>query len=179
MLKNLYLICGKSGSGKTWTVEKLHKEYGYEVLRSYTTRKPRNKNDKDHYYVMVSDYYADKENGVMATDTCYRHNLYWSRIEQMKTSDLYVIDRKGIQTLLDNKSKYRPFVVIYIDASENIRKKRMRLRGDTNYALNDRLDNDEEEFKNIKSYADFIVDGDSDDKWITIKNIIDKCEEVS
>ena len=97
----------------------------------------------------------------------------------METSDLYVIDRKGIQTLLDNKSKYRPFVVIYIDASENIRKKRMRLRGDTNYALNDRLDNDEEEFKNIKSYADFIVDGDSDDKWITIKNIIDKCEEVS
>ncbi len=31
MLKNLYLICGKSGSGKTYVVDKLHDEYGYEI----------------------------------------------------------------------------------------------------------------------------------------------------
>ena len=32
MLKNLYLICGKSGSGKTYVTEKLHNEYVYEFL---------------------------------------------------------------------------------------------------------------------------------------------------
>ena len=55
----------------------------------------------------------------------------------------------------------------------------MRMRGDNNFNIYSRLRNDEKEFKSIKSYADFIIDGDSEDKWITIKNIIDKCEEVS
>ena len=50
MLKNLYLICGKSGSGKTWIVDKLHNEYNYKVLKSYTTRPKRHPSDNDHIY---------------------------------------------------------------------------------------------------------------------------------
>lgn len=178
MLKNLYLICGMSGSGKSWTVEKLHKEYGYEILKSYTTRNPRNKNDEDHYYVSLSDYYTDKDNNVIAADSCFHHNFYWSRKEQITSSDLYIIDKNGIIKLQELDVK-RNFIIIYIDASEKQRIINMKMRGDNNLNIYSRLRNDEKMFENIKSYADFIVDGDSDDKWITIKNIIDKCEEVS
>ena len=97
MLKNLYLICGKSGSGKTYVTEKLHNEYGYAILKSYTTRKPRHPSDDDHTYVTLSDYYDAQSDGVIAADTCFDHNFYWSTIEQLNASDLYVIDKAGIE----------------------------------------------------------------------------------
>ena len=55
----------------------------------------------------------------------------------------------------------------------------MRMRGDTKKNIYERLSNDEKEFKGIEKYADFIVNGNYNEKWQTIKNIIDKCEKVS
>lgn len=178
MLKNLYLICGKSGSGKTYVVDKLHDEYGYNILKSYTTRPKRHQNDEDHIYVKISDYYSDKVDELIAVDTCFNNNLYWSRKQQLITSDLYVIDKTGIERI-KSLSFGRKFVVIYIDCSENKRIEHMRMRGDTKKNIYERLSNDEKEFKGIEKYADFIVNGNYNEKWQTIKNIIDKCEKVS
>lgn len=55
----------------------------------------------------------------------------------------------------------------------------MRMRGDKQKDIYERLSNDEKEFVGIEHFADFIVNGDNDSKWITVKNIIDKCEKVS
>lgn len=179
MLKNLYLICGKSGSGKTYTVEKLHNEYGYNILCSYTTRQPRSKYDKDHYYVDLSKYYEDLSNDVIAADSCYEQNLYWSTFEQVKNSDLYVIDKTGIEKLKEKYSE-RPLVVIYLDATQNTRISRMRFnRGDSTRKINKRIKYDESySFKGIKHLADFIVDANSKEQWEIVHNIIEKCEEV-
>ena len=46
-MKPLIAICGVSGSGKTSLVNKISKKYGYTVLKSYTTRKPRENDDAD------------------------------------------------------------------------------------------------------------------------------------
>ena len=179
MLQNLYLICGKSGSGKTYTVNKLHDEYGYNVLCSYTTRKPRLKYDTDHYYVDISKYYEDLSNKMIATDSCYEKNLYWSTFEQVKNSDLYVIDKTGIEKLKERYSE-RQLVVIYLDTTKNTRISRMHFsRGDSTKKINKRIKYDESNsFKGIEHLADFIVNGDSNEQWETVHNIIEKCEEV-
>lgn len=179
MLKNLYLICGKSGSGKTWVVDKLHDAYGYKVLRSYTTRPKRHPSDSDHIYVSISDYYDDKQKKIIAADTYFDKNFYWSKLSQLLESELYVIDKKGVETLVSSENIERNFVIIYIDCSEEKRIEHMRMRGDKQKDIYKRLSNDEKEFVGIEHYADFIIDGDDDSKWMIVKNIIDKCEEVS
>ncbi len=78
----------------------------------------------------TSDYYNDKVDELIAADTCFNNNLYWSRKQQLITSDLYVIDKTGIERI-KSLSFGRKFVVIYIDCSENKRIEHMRMRGDT------------------------------------------------
>lgn len=179
MLKNLYLICGKSGSGKTYVADKLRNERGYSILKSYTTRKPRHESDDDHIYVSVSDYYATKETGEIAAATYFNHNFYCATRDQLSSSDLYVIDKDGIESLKELDGFNRNIVVIYIDTSEDVRMKNMRLRGDSSSKIGERLSHDEAAFKGIEDLADFIVDGDDMNKWVIVGGIIDDCEEVA
>lgn len=181
MLKNLYLICGKSGSGKTYVTEKLHDEYGYAILKSYTTRRRRHQSDDDHTYVTLSDYYNAKSDGVIAASSCYDYNFYWATKEQILNADLYVINKEGILQLLDesNNDIKRNYVVIYFDSTEDTRMKNMRLRGDTSKRINNRIEEDGgDAFAGIEHLADFIIDGDDMNKWVIVKDIIDKCEAL-
>ena len=130
MLNNIYLICGKSGSGKTTVVEKLEQNYGYAVLKSYTTRKQRHPNDTDHIYSDISDYMAAKENNTIVTSTVFDRNYYWATREQLDDCDLYVIDKDGIESLQEKYDGSRQLVVIYIDVDPEECIKRMKKRGD-------------------------------------------------
>lgn len=178
MLKNLYLICGKSGSGKTYVANRLSNEYGYKILKSYSTRQPRNKYDDDHIYSNVSEYYDFKDANKIAAWSKYDHTFYWATYNQVNSSDLYIIDKHGIETLRESHPK-RPCVVIYIDTSYENRTNNMCLRGDHKSQIKRRLENDEDLFEGIEHYADFIVDGNDMHKWHVIADIIKKCEEVS
>lgn len=178
-MNNLYLICGKSGSGKTYAVEKLHEECGYDVLCSYTTRSKRHKNDSDHIYVDTSMYYKMRYNHQIAAETLYNQNLYWSTIDQVTQSELYVIDVPGIISL-QKLDIGKPMVIIYLDCSEELRMKRMRMRGDSAKDINKRIKVDSEAFEGVEDIADFIVPVDNNNDVIgTIRDIIEKCEEVT
>ena len=58
--------------------------------------------------------------------------------------------------------------------------KRMRMRGDTSKSIRERIDNDEEAFKDIEELSDFIIDGNKDKNAVlnTIYQIISDCERV-
>lgn len=177
MLKNLYLICGKSGSGKTTISDKLSDVYGYKVLQSYTTRKPRHIKDTDHIYTNMAIYYKHKKNNSIATYTCFDGYYYWSTLEQIANADLYVVDKEGIIRL--QASELRPMVVLYIETSLDIRLKRMKLRGDSQGKIWERIKHDEKAFIEIENLADFIINGENPDVWETIVNIIEKCERAA
>ena len=57
--------------------------------------------------------------------------------------------------------------------------KRMRLRGDTTKDINKRIEEDATAFDGVKDLADFIIDVENNDTVEALKEIIDKCEEVS
>ena len=57
-MKNLYLIVGASGSGKTTVANVLEEKYGYKQLQSYTTRPMRTENEISHTF--VNDAFFDQ-----------------------------------------------------------------------------------------------------------------------
>ena len=178
MLKNIYLICGKSGSGKTTVVEKLEQNYGYAVLKSYTTRKQRHPNDTDHIYSDISDYMAAKEENNIIASTVFDHNYYWATTEQLNNSDLYVIDKYGIESLYEKYHGSRHLVVIYIDVDNDECITRMKKRGDKDSVIWERVKHDASAFIGIDKLSDFIIDGGKEDVWKTVADIIEKCEKV-
>ena len=57
-MKNIFLIMGASGSGKTTITEQLEQRYGLTSIQSYTTRAARYVGEKGH--IFVSDEEFDK-----------------------------------------------------------------------------------------------------------------------
>ena len=63
-MKNIFLIVGASGSGKTTIVEQLEQRYGLTSIQSYTTRAARYVGEKGH--IFVSDEEFDKLTDLIA-----------------------------------------------------------------------------------------------------------------
>ena len=173
--KNLYCILGKSGVGKTTAVDRLEKEYGYKVLKSYTTRSPRHKDDTDHTFISLKEY-ADMPNKVA---TCEFHgNFYCATSEQVDESDLYVIDCAGIKELKERYSGDKKIVVIQITATMEECLERMIKRGDSEDVVWDRLKHDYVAFKDADELSDYNIPSNHQPSVVAaIKHIIEY-EEV-
>lgn len=171
-LKNLYCIIGKSGIGKTTAVDKLEKEYGYKVLKSYTTRAPRNDGDTDHTYISL-DEYENLENKVATC--CFNGNYYCATAEQVEDSDLYVIDCNGVKELQTKYAGAKGIVFIQLSASMDVCLERMLKRGDSEDAAWERLRHDYTAFKEAKNLVNYIIPAANDDleAWEIVKQIID------
>lgn len=178
MLKNIYLIAGKSGSGKTTVVEQLAFKYGYKILSSYTTRPKRHKNDIDHTYVNISDYMKAKESGDIVASTVFNNQYYWATKDQIESSDLYVIDKNGIENLKECYKGDKRLIIIYIDTDDEECIRRMKIRGDSESAIWSRVKHDADAFHGIERLADFIVDGNKINTWCFIESIISDCERI-
>ena len=109
----IYCLVGPSGSGKT-TVAKELEQRGYNVIKSYTTRPPREPGEWGHIFV---DSLPAKE-GVLA-HTLYDGHYYWARREQYqgKGKSIYVTDPEGVEVLRKTVADTQ-VVVIYLNAYE-------------------------------------------------------------
>lgn len=139
----LLCLVGESGSGKTTIADTLEKRYNLRVLKSYTTRPPRN-NDNSH--IFISDEKFSCLTDVIAYVE-YNGYKYCATKEQLNNSDIYVIDPDGLKMLKD-KYKDKLIVDYYVYVSEEERKHRMRKRGDSENAINARIEYDKQAFAN-------------------------------
>lgn len=166
---NLYCIVGESGSGKTTIVDKLAEKFGYKVLRSYTTRSPRNECDTDHTFVSLQEY-GDLQDKVATCE--FNGNFYCATAEQVEEADLYVVDVAGIKELKEKYKGKKNIVVIYIKVPMDIRLERMLRRGDGVKAW-ERLQHDYEAFQGVEGLADRTVNGIPTHCWSDVAYIID------
>lgn len=127
-MKNLYFICGKSGSGKATVVKELDEKCDYQIF-------------------------------------------------MLNNSDLSIIEKEGINGIKRRYCEEKCVVIIYIDASEGICIERMRKRGDSEIVIWKNMMNDADIFIGIDRFADFIVDGDGDNTWEIVADIVNKCEQ--
>lgn len=140
MTKPLYLLIGRSASGKTTIANILEEKYGYKSVSSYTTRPQRYDGEIGHIFI---DDEAFNKLGDLAGFVEYNGYRYGTTMQQVDDADIYVIDPIGAEYLLD-KYTDRPICIIYFDTSVPTRIHRMVDRGDGDHAIIKRLLQDEE-----------------------------------
>ena len=172
-MKNLYLIVGASGSGKTTVANVLEEKYGYKQLQSYTTRPMRTENEISHTF--VNDAFFDQLPDFIGY-TSYGNYRYGATAEQANNADLYVIDPAGVE-FLKNHYNGKSVKVITITSPVHTRINRMEQRGDEFGKIMKRLLIDID-FRNF--LGDFNIDnGDNTKLSDLVKKIheyIIKCE---
>lgn len=162
--KNFFvLVMGESGSGKD-TLSSLacsvplykHRTdeipYYLKPLISYTTR-PRRKGEHDTHHFTTPDKKPDPN--TMLAYTKYHNYEYWATYDQLKDSDIYIIDPQGVENLRQHPSLLsKTPVVIYLQTSWWERFKRLSKRNSCWYAIK-RIWNDRKAFSHAKDLAQF------------------------
>lgn len=152
MSNTLYLIVGKSGSGKDTIVNKICDLYHYKKLISYTTRPMRTADENTHIFATDKDF--NIANDIVAY-TRFNNYRYWATQEQCDNADFYIIDPAGISYFKSHYHGSKKIVIINITAPLRTRFFRMLSRGDSFMSAINRLINDHKVFKNIE--ADYVV----------------------
>ena len=108
----MYLIVGRTGSGKDYLANRLAKE-GLKVVKSYTTRPRRTENEDTHIFITPEEAktYTDK----VAT-TVINGYEYFATATQVNESDVYIIDPNGVEELTKNMPD-TTFHIIYVDSN--------------------------------------------------------------
>lgn len=152
-MKELLIICGKSGVGKTTLINHLSLMYRWERVMTVTT-KPVEGND--YIYVDEREFEEMEDANELVFITERGGYRYGTRIEDLEEVNSVVIalDEKGI---LEAQSRFKGKVrVICIVVEEKRRYKRLIERGDTIESIYHRSRIDER--SSFESLADLVVE---------------------
>lgn len=155
----MIILVGASASGKSVLVKKLIEKYNMEKVVTYTTRSMRigEINNIDYHFIDLNSFIMKKDNNFFLETAFYNNNYYGTAYEDISKNKVLILEPSGANIYYD-KLKDDVFIV-YLQASENERKKRMYERGDSEEAINKRLLNDVQYFavNNFKK-IDIIVE---------------------
>lgn len=157
------IIVGKGGSGKDYLRKMLQSFYGgLKYCKSYTTR-PKRKDEVDGF-----DYYFITENQIPEKKDLYESVtfngwFYGTTKEDFKNSNLLIMTPKGISSL--KKKDRKKSVIVYIQADEETRRRRLSTRKDSD-DVERRILADKEDFMNFEDFD------------ITIKNSTESENEI-
>lgn len=153
-LKNLYVIAGRSGSGKTTAVEGLRHNYGYIQAESYTDRPMRYEGETGHHFVSPEEF--DKLEGKIL-ETVFSNARYTMTNQLLLDSEIIVLDIPGIKEVKDAVIDKQVYVIAL--SCEDV-KARMRERGDSEAEIAKRQVHDAEAFMELESLADVVIHND-------------------
>lgn len=146
-MHNLYLIVGRTASGKDSLTRRVAKKYNLKILSSYTTRPKRPGETNEHIFISDKDVYK------------YQHDIiaytrigpyeYFSTKQQLLESDFYIIDPNGVEYLKEKIKNISNIElhIIYISADYVTRKHRaLHNRHDTEIVFERRCMAEEDQF---------------------------------
>lgn len=139
----IILLVGKSGSGKTTVSKELEKE-GFKKVPSYTTRPKRTPNEGG--YIFVTPDMFDGVRGTLCSYTKFDGYEYGATVQVIDQSDLFIVDPAGVAFFKDKYTGKKTPYVVFLDAPDELRKKRMIERGDSLDAVRSRLISDNKVF---------------------------------
>lgn len=176
-MKTVFLIVGRTASGKDSIVKTVAKDFNLKILKSYATRPIRTDDPKDieaHTYITSEEVeqYKDK----MIAYTKIGDYEYFSTVDQLKEIDFYIIDPQGIEFMKNYQLNDINIRIVYIYVPEHIRKERaLKLRGDKLEVYEKRNLKEMEQFNNFEQMKEWdykIVNYSLEDSIRELKNII-------
>lgn len=96
-------IVGNSGSGKSLMADYIEEEFDIQMIRSYTTRDKRDKDDLGHTFVTKEEFSKFNKKDMVAY-TNFGGNEYCCLHEDIEKRNTYVIDEAGYSML---RHKYK------------------------------------------------------------------------
>ena len=165
----LFVLVGKSCSGKTTILNEVLNKLEIPVLMSYTTRPPRNGeiDGKEYKFVDMHTFDEDYKNEDILEYDCYRIDslkqtwVYYTKKSDLllpQTSQIKVVSPTGLAQLMSNKELKNNIVSIYIDSPDKLRQKRYLTRAISPDNMNDRFKRDEKAFEHL--FTDYMVNND-------------------
>lgn len=178
MSKCLFCIVGKSGSGKTTICTKLE-EKGFKQIPSYTTRKPRTKDEVGHTFVTDKEFSKLKDLVAFAD---YRGTKYGVTARQIEDEEynLYVVDITGLNYLKEKYNGSRKIVSIYINADVTTIYQRLVERysdkpfQERTEIITKRLSDDLYEFRGANKLCDYVVYNDN----APVERAVERIEQI-
>ena len=170
----LIILIGAAGAGKSTIADMLEEKYGLKVLKSYTDRLPR-ENDTSHTFITEDEFkQIPKEN--MIAYTYHNNHNYCGTIEQVKNSDVYVLDESGVEYFLEKYRGDRQILIIRVESDEETCIARMVARGDSPEAIKERVAVDQERYDD--TYVDYFVSNRNNELEKTVDEIKDIYDKV-
>ena len=156
MNKEHVLLCvmAESSAGKDTLVNKLCERTGYRQLISYSTRPRRVNEGNTHIFVTEEDYQQMFEANQVAAYTEINGYKYWCTIDQLYSTDVYVIDPLGVDVLKKLDLPNLRIVSVYINVPEELRRQRAQSRGDDMSVYRSRSLSERQQFRDMKKNMD-------------------------
>lgn len=152
----VFCVMGKTASGKSTLAKDLAKKMNLNILKSYTTRAPRESELKDldncdHIFIKDEDVDVFKHEIIAYTEI--NGNKYFATASQLAMCDFYVIDPNGLRMLSDKiteRDMNIMLVPIIIEANVLTRMSRYIKRGGDSLEFSERNTDEFEQFKRFK-----------------------------
>lgn len=155
----MIILVGASASGKTEVAKELKKKYDIQKVVTHTTRTRRAQEieDVDYHFVDTALFLKLKEENYFVETTLYNGNYYGTSRKEIADNKCLIVDPNGLHAF---QALHNPHIVTFLLlASEDLRKQRMALRGDSLENIQKRIENDRISFsKENIGEIDFMID---------------------
>lgn len=171
----MLVLTGPSASGKTEIAKILIEKYNLKKLVTYTTRPPREGevNGVDYHFVTVEEFLKLKANDEFVETTFYNNNYYGSRIADISYDKVVILDPSGVNAFREILKDR--IVIVFLNTPEELRIKRMQLRGDKEELIEKRIFNDRKTFTQDQyNFVDYTYQNEIIDLNDLAKQIYDK-----
>jgi guanylate kinase len=146
----MLVMIGSSASGKTEIAKIIIQKYLFEKMVTYTTRSKRQNetNGIDYHFISLEEFRILNDSHEFIETTYYNENYYGTRFQDISNKKVLIVDIPGANNIYEKLGNQ--IVLFYLYSSEEIRRKRMILRGDLVEDVNRRIEKDKTHFDSNK-----------------------------
>jgi len=142
----MIILVGASASGKTEIAKVLYQFHGYRKCITTTTRHPRlhETDGIDYRFIDQETFEKLEENQAFLEVTHYQNHDYGIQRKDANINGVVILDPNGANTLYQLLG--HEVFIVFVDTSEETRRKRMIQRGENETTILNRLKSDQNVF---------------------------------